>query len=349
MTPETLTPEQFLLMALRLPVIDVRSPGEFAEDHIPGAVNLPVLDDAQRVEIGTLYVQVSRYDARRLGAAMVARNVAQHLETWFAPHPENARFLIYCWRCGQRSRSMATILHAVGWNVTVLAGGYKAYRRHVREVIAEKSPHLPCRILSGLTGSGKSRVLRWMAAHGHQVLDLEDLGKHRGSLLGEEPGSLQPTQKHFETLLASHLEAFDLTKPVWIESESKRLGKLWIPEPLWQAMGAAPVHELVVSAEVRADFLLRDYPHFTENAEALSAKLEALKESAGGPRLEEWRGQIQRGEWRDFVLSLLEHHYDPGYRRCKNYHGITARHELMDLSDWSDDSPIPALVQSLTA
>ena len=339
--PECLAGEQFTQ------IIDVRSPGEFAEDHIPGAVNLPVLDDAQRAEVGTLYVQVSRYDARRLGAAMVARNIAGHLETWFAPHPEHARFLIYCWRCGQRSRSMATILHAVGWNVTILAGGYKAYRKHVREVIAERAPQFQCRILSGLTGSGKSRLLRWMASRGHQVLDLEEMGKHRGSLLGDEPGVPQPSQKHFETLIAHQLETFDPAKPVWIESESKRLGRLWVPEPLWQAMAAAPVHELVVPAEARADFLLRDYPHFMQEAEALSAKLETLKESAGGQRLEEWRGQIRRGEWRAFVLSLLEHHYDPGYRRCNGYRGVRARYELAELSDWTDASPVSALVQRL--
>ena len=329
-------------------VIDVRSPGEFAEDHIPGAVNLPVLNDVQRVEVGTFYVQVSRFDARRLGAAMVARNIAHHLEHYFKPHPEQARFLIYCWRCGQRSRSMATILNAVGWNVTLLSGGYKAYRRNVRETIAAKAPQLQCRILSGRTGSGKSRLLRWMAAHGHQVLDLEDTGKHRGSLLGEEPGLPQPSQKRFETLLAHQLDSFDLSKPVWIESESKRLGKLWIPEPLWQVMVAAPVHELVVPAAARAEFLLGDYAHFTKNAAALSARLETLKESAGGKRLAEWQEQIRRGEWRDFVLSLLEHHYDPCYRRCKNFLTVTS-HEIADLSDWSETSVIPALEQRLTS
>jgi tRNA 2-selenouridine synthase len=326
-------------------IIDVRSPGEFAEDRIPGAVNLPVLDDAQRAEIGRLYVQVSRFDARRLGAAMVAENIAQHLASWFAPHPEHARFLIYCWRCGHRSRSMATILHAVGWQVTVLAGGYKAYRRHVREVIAEKAPLLHCRIISGLTGSGKSRLLRHMAAAGHQVIDLEAMGRHRGSLLGDEPGGPQPAQRHFETLIAQSLAHLDPARPVWIESESKRLGRLWIPEPLWQSMAAAPVHELNVPAEVRAAALLEDYTHFTSDPAALSAKLETLKATAGAKRLAEWHSLIAAQRWPEFVLSLLEHHYDPCYRRCREFQTITCRHTATDLS--SDG--LAALTTELTA
>src|SRR5688572_15079044 len=235
-------------------IIDVRSPAEYAENHIPGAVNLPVLSNDERAEVGRLYTQVSRFDARRLGAAMVARSMAGHLETFFAPHPEHARFLLYCWRGGQRSRAAATIVDAVGWDVTVIAGGYKNYRTHVRDSLVRLGPQLRCHILTGLTGSGKSRLLRHMAVEGHQVLDLEALGCHRGSLLGEDPDTPQPSQKHFESLLLQEIERFDLTKPVWVESESKRLGRLWLPEPLWQAMLRATVHEIHVPAAARAGY-----------------------------------------------------------------------------------------------
>ncbi len=312
-------------------IIDVRSPAEYAENHIPGAVNLPVLTNEERAEVGTLYTQVSRFDARRLGAAMVARNTAAHLETFFAPHPEHSRFLLYCWRGGQRSRAMALILHAVGWNVTVIAGGYKSYRAHVRESLMRLGPLLRCHMLTGLTGSGKTRLLRGMAEQGSQVLDLEGIGGHRGSLLGEEPGMVQPSQKHFESLLLQQLERFDLTKPLWLESESKRLGRLWIPEPLWQAMLSATVHEVTAPAEARAAFLLREYPHFVAAPEALIKKLETLKEACGGKQLAAWNGMIRTGQWHAFVMSLLECHYDPVYRRCRDFPEPVSQHVLASL------------------
>ncbi|HWB02623.1 MAG TPA: tRNA 2-selenouridine(34) synthase MnmH [Verrucomicrobiales bacterium] len=313
-------------------IIDVRSPAEYAENHIPGAVNLPVLTNDERAEVGRLYHQVSRFDARRLGAAMVARNTAAHLETFFTPHPEHSRFLLYCWRGGQRSRAMALILHAVGWDVTVIAGGYKNYRAHVRESLTHLCPQLRCHMLTGLTGSGKTQLLRRMAAGGHQVLDLEGLGEHRGSLLGDEPDRPQPSQKHFESLLLEKIERFDLTKPVWVESESKRLGRLWLPEPLWQAMLSSTVHEISVPAEQRADYLIREYPHFTAAPDALLGKLQTLKEACGGKQLTVWHDMIRAGQWREFVISILDRHYDPVYRRCQDFPAPSSHHSLSSVS-----------------
>jgi len=313
-------------------IIDVRSPAEYAEYHIPEAVNLPVLSNEERAEVGRLYHQVSRFDARRLGAAMVARNTAAHLETFFTPHPEHSRFLLYCWRGGQRSRAMALILHAVGWDVTVVAGGYKSYRAHVRESLARLSPQLRCHMLTGLTGSGKTAILRHMAAQGRQVLDLEGLGGHRGSLLGEEPDRSQPSQKHFESLLLEKLERFDLTKPVWLESESKRLGRLWLPEPLWQAMLRATVYEITFPAVERAAFLLREYPHFVAAPEALMDKLQTLKEPCGGKQLAAWNDMIGAGQWPEFVVSILERHYDPVYGRCRDFPAPASHHTLSALN-----------------
>jgi tRNA 2-selenouridine synthase len=312
-------------------IIDVRSPAEFARDRIPGAVNLPVLYDDERAEVGRLYVQVSRFDARRLGGAMVARNVAAHLENFLAPLPEHARLLLYCWRGGQRSKAMATILHAVGWNVTLMAAGYKGYRAHVREAMERLCPQLQCRILTGLTGSGKTLMLRRMAELGAQVLDLENLGRHRGSLLGDEPYEPQPSQKFFESLLLEQMERFDLSRPVWVESESKRLGRLWLPEPLWQAMLRAPVHEVHVPVEVRTDFLLREYAHFTTAPEFLIEKLETLREPCSSAQVEAWQALIRAGQWPEFVRSLLERHYDPGYRRNRKFAEPANQHDMEDV------------------
>ena len=326
-------------------IIDVRSPGEFALDHVPGAVNLPVLNNDERAEMGRLYVQVSRYDARRLGAAMVARNAATHLEGFLSPYPEHSRFLLYCWRGGNRSKAMAVILDAVGWDVTVLAGGYKNYRAHVREAMTRLCPALRCHILTGLTGSGKSLLLRHMAGQGHQVLDLEMLGCHRGSLLGEEPGAPQPSQKHFESLVLRQIEGFDPAKPMWIESESKRLGRLWLPEPLWAVMTAAPVHELHVPAAVRADFLVGGYGHFVAAPDALVEKLETLREPCGGEQVAAWQAMIRAGEWVEFVRSLLECHYDPVYRRCRDvFPASCSEHEMQALDAESLDRAAAELI-----
>lgn len=300
-------------------IIDVRSPAEFALSHIPGAVNLPVLNDAQRAEVGRLYCQVSRFDARRLGAAMVAANMAHHLETWFAAQPGTARFLIYCWRGGQRSRSMATILHAVGWNVSVVSGGYKNYRSYVRGMLVSLIPRLSFQVLGGLTGSGKTLVLRQLAASGAQALDLEALGCHRGSLFGDEPGSGQPSQKQFESRILSVLERFDPARPVWVEGESKRLGRLLLPEPLWQAMIRAPLHEIEVPLPARARFLNADYPHLHRDPEALRGMLKAFREPCGGREVARWEALIGAGDWTGFAVALLEGYYDPVYRRHKDY------------------------------
>ncbi len=309
-------------------VIDVRSPGEYAESHIPGAVNLPVLSNEERAEVGRLYCQVSRFEARRLGAAMVAANIGRHLQGWLARFPEHSRLLLYCWRGGQRSRAMAMILHAVGWDITVVSGGYKNYRNCVRGALDRLIPGMRFRILTGLTGSGKSKLLRRMKAAGDQVLDLEALGAHRGSLLGNEPGVSQPSQKQFESLLFDDLAQMDATRPVWVEGESKRLGRLRIPELLWQALKCAPVHELHVPAAARARFLLEDYPHFTADPEALREKLPALKEACGGKQIDQWCRHLSAGEWPALVSSLLECYYDPVYRRNQDYPPACREHEM---------------------
>ncbi|MGC1304924.1 MAG: tRNA 2-selenouridine(34) synthase MnmH, partial [Caulobacteraceae bacterium] len=214
-------------------VIDVRSPSEFAEDHAPGAVNLPVLSDDERAEVGTIYVQESKFQARRLGAALIVRNIGEHLKGPLRDRPATYRPLVYCWRGGQRSAAMATILAQIGWRTTVLKGGHATYRRQVVEALYETPLTLKPVLLAGHTGVAKTEMLQRLAARGVQALDLEELASHRGSLFGARPGRPQPHQKLFESRLWAALGAFDPQRPVAIEAESSKIGDLLIPPSLW--------------------------------------------------------------------------------------------------------------------
>jgi tRNA 2-selenouridine synthase len=296
-------------------IIDVRSPGEFALDHIPGAENLPVLDDVQRAEVGTLYVQTSRLLARRIGAAYVARNIAGHLETALADRPKTFKPLIYCWRGGQRSHAMATVLSQVGWPATLLAGGYKTYRAHVRQRLYEAEPTLNLALLDGNTGSGKTEILGRLAARGVQTLDLEAVAAHRGSLFGAMPGRRQPSQKMFESRLLAALDDLDPARPIVVEAESAKIGDRAVPPVLWRAMAAAPRIVLEAPAAARAAYLVGAYGDVVADRQALEAALARLPVHPGRQRLEDWRGLADAGDFEALAQALIELHYDPAYAR----------------------------------
>jgi tRNA 2-selenouridine synthase len=298
-------------------IVDARSPGEFAEDHVPGAVNLPVLDDAERAEVGTIYVQRSRFDARRLGAAYVARNVAGHLQTAMAEWPRDARVLVYCWRGGMRSNAMAVILAQVGWRTTVLSGGWRTYRRRVVQRLYEAEPLQRVVLLDGLTGSGKTEVLQRLAARGVQTLDLEGLAAHRGSLLGALPQRPQPSQKLFESRLLAAVEGLEPGRPVVIEAESSKVGERIVPPVVWSAMAAAPRIQLLVPAEARARYLAAAYAELAAEPEALLGLLARLPDHPGRKRLEAWTGLVREGALEALAADLIETHYDPAYRRSR--------------------------------
>ncbi|CAN7575974.1 tRNA 2-selenouridine(34) synthase MnmH [Phenylobacterium sp. LjRoot219] len=308
-SPDAATRAQFDL------VIDVRSPGEFALDHVPGAVNLPVLDDAERAEIGTIYAQESRFKARRVGAAYVARNVARHLETALADKTGGFRPLLYCWRGGMRSNAMALILSQVGWRTAVLAGGYRTYRREVTARLYEDAPGIQAVVLDGPTGSGKTAVLHRLAQRGVQVLDLEALAEHRGSLLGALPGRAQPSQRMFESRLLAALEAMDPARPVVIEAESSKVGQRIIPPTVWQAMAAAPQIVLAAPAPARARYLAAAYGGLAADPERLIALLQRLPSHPGPRQLESWQSQLAAGALEALAADLIAQHYDPAYRR----------------------------------
>lgn len=296
-------------------LIDVRSPAEFAEDHAPGAVSLPVLSDAERAEVGTIYVQDSRFRARRVGAAMIARNVARHLEGALAGKDGGFQPLIYCWRGGQRSHAMATILSQVGWRTAVLAGGYRTYRRHVSARLYQAE--LPHRIvlLDGVTGCGKTELLGLVAERGVQVLDLEGLAAHRGSLFGALPGVAQPSQKMFETRLLTALEQLDPARPVLVEAESSKIGERMLPPALWRQMQAAPRIEVAAPPEARAHYLVSAYREITQDRARLDEVLSRVPDRPGRKRLAEWRALAEAGEFEALAAALIELHYDPAYRR----------------------------------
>ena len=296
-------------------ILDARSPAEFAEDHVPGAQSLPVLDDAERARVGTIYKQVGTFQARRLGAALVARNIACHLEAVLADRPRDWRPLVYCWRGGKRSASLAHVLREVGWDARTLDGGYRAYRRGVVEQLATLPRGIRFRVVHGATGSGKSRLLRALARAGAQVLDLEELAAHRGSVLGDLPDRPQPTQKLFESHLYAELAALDRARPVYVEGESLKIGQLQVPQALIETMRGAECVLLEAATAARVALLMEEYRHFFADPAALGAQLDCLLRLHGRERVESWKALAARAAWEQLVERLLEEHYDPAYRR----------------------------------
>lgn len=302
-------------------VIDVRSPSEFAEDHMPGAINCPVLDDEQRARVGTMYKQEGAFEARRVGGALAAHNIARHVETTFAGHPRKWTPLVYCWRGGQRSRSFTHVLREIGWRAEQLEGGYRAWRRRVIDDLEHLPAAFEFRVICGRTGCGKSRLLRELAAMGEQVLDLEAIALHRGSVLGDLPGSPQPAQKLFESTIWHLLRHFDRARPVFVEAESKRVGVLHVPDALIARMRAAPTLRLEATMATRTRLLLDEYQHLVDDAPRLLERLECLRGLHSTQTLEHWRALVEAQSWEAFVSTLLEQHYDEAYDRSmfRNY------------------------------
>ena len=304
-------------------IIDARSPSEYAEDHLPDAVNAPSLDDAERAEVGTLYKERGAFEAKRVGAPLVARNIARHIAERFADKPRTWKPLVYCWRGGGRSGSLVHVLRQVGWDAQRLEGGYKAFRRQVVTDLEAMPARFDFRVICGATGSGKSRLLEALEREGAQVLDLEMLAAHRGSVLGELPNASQPTQKSFETAIWTRLSGFEPTRPVFVESESKKVGNLRVPEALIARMRASPCIRLEATTDVRVALLMEDYAHFVADPAALAKRLALLQDLHGTERIAEWQAHLAANAWQPLVRDLLESHYDPAYRKSlfRNYRG----------------------------
>ena len=299
-------------------IIDVRSPAEFFDDHIPGAINLPVLDDQQRAEIGGIYKQINPFTAKRAGAALVAQNIAAHLQTSLLEKARDWRPLIYCWRGGQRSGAMAQIFSNIGWHSTVIDGGYKSYRRHVLNCLDHLPQKLSLVILSGQTGTAKTHILRVASIKGASIIDLEKLACHRGSLLGSEPGQLQPSQRYFESKLCQALKQCAVGQPIFVEAESNKIGNIHVPPAFWAAMRNAPAIRITAPIDARVSFLQRDYAHMVNRPELIMPLLSKLKHRHSAKQLAAWSKMIEQKNWPSFVKSLLEIHYDPSYARSSS-------------------------------
>jgi len=328
-------------------IIDTRSPLEYAEDHLPGAINLPVLSDEERARVGTIYKQISPFDARKIGGALVAANAARHIAGPLAAHDGAWRPLVYCWRGGQRSGSFATILGQIGWRVGRIEGGYKAWRAMVVERVTA-SLTTPVIVLDGNTGSAKTEILHRLAARGHQVIDLEGLANHRGSLFGGMPGG-QPSQKAFEGRLALALERLDPTRPVVVEGESSRIGERNLPRGIWQAITTAPRIRLVVPVAERAAYTARSYADACADPVRTARIIDSLRPLHPSDRIEEWLRMVDAADWAGLSEGLMRDHYDPRYDKHRSRHD-DGRTRVLPIADLRDlDAATSAVEAALAA
>lgn len=325
-TPESLGVRDFFDYSL---VIDARSPREFAEDHLPGAVNLPVVDDFQYAEVGTRH-RTDKHGAYLIGVEYSLRNIADQIKPLISRYGESDRFLVYCFRGGKRSRLWADSLRTIGFQVDVLAGGWKRYRQWVRESLHALPDRFTFRVLAGPTGCGKTRLLAALAKQGEQVLDLEAMAAHRGSLLGKLPDTPQPTQKSFDSGLLQALRRLDPAKLVWIEAESKKIGNLQLPEGLFDRMHKSQLIELDAPMPERVKLWREDYPHFADDLVGMVQKLQPLKPLVGGQVLSKWEALATQGATDALFESIMREHYDPCYQRStrSNYQRAASHDRL---------------------
>ncbi|MGB3244785.1 MAG: tRNA 2-selenouridine(34) synthase MnmH [Sulfitobacter sp.] len=332
MTPRTLTSEDDLSNLGVDTIIDVRAPVEFAEDHLPGAINLPVLNDEQRAEVGTIYAQ-SPFKARKIGGALVAQNTALHLQGPLADKMGDWQPLVYCWRGGQRSGAFATILGQVGWRVQLLQGGYRSYRRLIAQSLYETP--LPHRLIliEGGTGTAKTELLHQLSKQGAQMLDLEGLAHHRGSLFGatDQP---QPAQKMFESRLAAQLRRLDPHQITWVEAESSKIGGIILPPSLWMAMQTSPRVEVSAPLTARATYLCRTYGDLTQSRDVLAQRIDKLRPYHAGETIKNWQVLADAKEWPTLAAELIRSHYDPRYAKSADQAiAPKRRFELDDLTE----------------
>ena len=294
-------------------VIDARSESEYALDHLPGACNWPTLNDGERLAIGTMYKQVNAFEAKKRGAAIAARNIAAHIEREVLDKPRDWAPVAYCWRGGKRSGSLSLVLDQIGFRVSLIEGGYKAFRAAMLIDLERLAQSLRFQVVCGTTGSGKTRLLHALAQEGAQVLDLEHLARHRSSVLGAIPGEPQPSQKRFDTLVWDQMRRFDPARPVFVESESKKVGNVAIHSTLVEAMRRSTCLMLELDLPERVALLLEDYSYFVENPDHFCSRLDALTAQKGKVCIEAWKASVLQGDVASVVRALLVEHYDPVY------------------------------------
>ncbi|MEO0410134.1 MAG: tRNA 2-selenouridine(34) synthase MnmH, partial [Cyanobacteria bacterium P01_A01_bin.135] len=293
------------------PILDVRSPGEYAQGHLPGARSLPLFTDEERAEVGTCYKRQGRDAAVELGLALVGPKLvtfAQQAKAWAGEAESCGQVRVHCWRGGMRSSSMAWLLETAGLSPVVLKGGYKAFRRWVRHSLSQQKPILT---LGGMTGTGKTQVLTALAKQGEQVLDLEGLAHHRGSSYGSLGLPPQPTTEQFENRIAACWSSFTPQRPVWIEAESSRVGACRVPDELFTQMMQAPVVQITRSPAERIQLLTAEYGQ--ADPEALIAATQRIRKRLGGQRTQEAIAAIEQGDLAT-AIGLVLFYYDKTYR-----------------------------------
>lgn len=327
-------------------IIDVRSPAEFADDHIPGAISLPALSDAERARVGTLYKQVSAFEAKKVGAALISRNLATHIEAFFLDKPGGFRPLIYCWRGGQRSGSVALVLAEIGFRPQTLIGGYKRYRTDVLAQLDSLPGQFKFHIIAGKTATAKTRFLDALRAAGGQVLDLEGLARHKGSMFGLTPGETQPSPRGFDSRLVAALRGFDPAEPVWVESESPKIGQLFVPKALHHALRGAPCTRLEAPLDARVQHSMEDYRPWFAHKPEIRERLERLTYRHGHERISGWLDLLEQDDWAGLIRALLVDHYDPAYAGSAKAYGWD-QGETLALPDLSAETIKKAAQQRL--
>ena len=328
-------------------IIDVRSPLEFEDDRIPGSINLPVLSNAEREMIGTMYKQKSKFEAKKLGASIVSKNISDHLKDYLYIKNRDWLPLIYCWRGGQRSYALATILDQIGWKVEVVDGGYKSFRKHISEFLNRSINRYYLILLTGNTGTAKTKVLNLIEKRNGLTIDLESLANHKGSVFGSQ-GQKQPSQKLFETLIYDKLVNLKTNEPIFVEAESNKIGNLHIPKEFWKLMKSAPQIELSATVEKRAKFLVEEYSEITTDLDLLEKQITKLSTIAGHKVVESWLQMAKNKEFYELVKQLMEKHYDPRYKRSllRKKKEVVAKLKIEDMSPKGLSSLVDRILQT---